>query len=334
MKKNYFLLLLAFIGFTFTLQAVSVTLKVIDETGGVVSNPDGENKDMNLYTWLSDNLKAQNPRTPSDWWYPMYNASGVTPNGNLTLEEGVLTWEITIQATEGEYEWNPGAKSLGWNNINPGMVVWEGGNPKFQVAADGTITGITEIVIEAQQQFYEGTMTLLVKVAPGVDNVYVRGLYGDWGTPLGMTYNDTEKAWLYTIDGTKIPVGNIQSYKYYYGTESWDEVEAKEDGSQRGEGEDRTLEYEQDGIVRDEVPRWYGIAASVYDYPSASKAYEISVNDGNLQINGTFNSVQIYSVSGALLESVNISDYYINTGLSQGIYLLRVDNAVEKIMIK
>lgn len=321
-------------GCAITAQAVPVTLKVIDETKGVVSNPktSDDNIDANIYTWIDDNLKAQNPRTPSDWWYPMYNADGVTPTGAMELTDDAMIWSITLEATPGEYEWSPGAKSLDWSNINPGMVVWEGGNPKFTVAEDGTITGITEVTIKDIPQYNEGTMTLLVTVPAGTDKVYVRGLYGNWNEPLEMTYNEAENAWLFMIDGTRILVGNQQSYKYYYGKDSWDEVEAKEDGSQRGNGEDRTLDYEEDGIQRDNVPLWYGKDPSSEKINKAE--YALTVNNSELQIKGNFKMVEIYTVSGEKVETTVVSGSYVKTGLPTGIYLVRIDNAAEKIMIK
>jgi hypothetical protein len=118
MKKTFLLLFMTVCAISFTNKAVAfpVTLKVIDQTKGQITNKVNDQNEINIYTWIDNNLQAQNPRTPADWWYPMYNEPGVTPNGLLVKTADAWEWTITLQAEPGEYEWNPGAKTLGWNN--------------------------------------------------------------------------------------------------------------------------------------------------------------------------------------------------------------------------
>ncbi len=40
---------------------ISVTLKVVDKSKGVVTNRAEDNNEVNIFTWLSDNLAEQNP---------------------------------------------------------------------------------------------------------------------------------------------------------------------------------------------------------------------------------------------------------------------------------
>jgi hypothetical protein len=136
-------------------QSFPVTLKVTDLTKDKTTNLQYVN--ANVYTWLSPALKVQNPRQPNDWWYPMYRDGSIQDgvNGLLVSTGNHLQWTITLQATPGVYEWNPGAKSLGRHFINPTLVEWEGGNPVFRVAEDGTVSGTTEIVVNDDK--YPGT---------------------------------------------------------------------------------------------------------------------------------------------------------------------------------
>ena len=132
-------------------QKFPVTLKVIDQSNGVVTNKVNDNNETNIFCWISDNLKSQNPRNPDDWWYPMYSdVAVVSPNGLLVKTGTAWEWTLTLQATEGTYKWNPYAKTLGWNPINPNMYAYtgdDGSNLIFDVASDGTITGHPELVI-------------------------------------------------------------------------------------------------------------------------------------------------------------------------------------------
>ncbi|MDR1545062.1 MAG: GDSL-type esterase/lipase family protein [Prevotellaceae bacterium] len=144
-----------------------VTLKVIDKTLGQITNVVSDNNETNIIAWISDNLSAQNLRTPSDWWYPMYNDNSVVA-GNGALVKTGLQWEWTLplQAEAGTYQWNPIAKTLGWNPISPAMYLYGGDNADnnlvFTVGADGAITGNTELVIDPNDPARKFPVTLKV----------------------------------------------------------------------------------------------------------------------------------------------------------------------------
>jgi lysophospholipase L1-like esterase len=151
MKKVLLLSLIALSALSVSAQSYPVTLKVIDHTAGAITNNVDDNNETNIICWLSDALSAQNPRTPSDWWYPMYHDNGVSsPNGLLVKNPDSWEWTLTLQATAGTYEWNIIAKTLGWGDINPDMYAYVGDNGNnliFTVGADGTVGGHTELVI-------------------------------------------------------------------------------------------------------------------------------------------------------------------------------------------
>ncbi|MDR0799398.1 MAG: GDSL-type esterase/lipase family protein [Dysgonamonadaceae bacterium] len=165
MKKT-FLLLLAVTVFSIKAAAFPVTLKVIDQTKGQITNKVDDNNETNIFVWVDDALAAQNPRVPSDWWYPMYNDGGVTSgNGSLVKTASAWEWTNTFQATAGTYTWNPYAKTLGWQPISPNMYNYigdDGNNLRFTVGADGTITGHTELIIPDPSQVTKFSITLKV----------------------------------------------------------------------------------------------------------------------------------------------------------------------------
>jgi lysophospholipase L1-like esterase len=128
----------------------AVTLKVIDQSKGAITNKINDHNETNIFCWVSDNLKAQNPRTPDDWWYPMYNDAGCTPTGLLVKTETAWEWTITLNADTGTYEWSPNAKTLGWQPVNPNMYGYVGDNGNnliFRVGEGGVVTGHNELVI-------------------------------------------------------------------------------------------------------------------------------------------------------------------------------------------
>lgn len=148
-----FFLLISF----FNVSAFQVTLKVIDQTKGDITNKINDQNEINIYCWIDDNLKAQNYRTPDDWWYPMYNDAGITPKGFLDKTQDAWEWTITLQASPGTYSWCPGAKTLGWTEVTPAMYYYEGDSKgvndqvkkrlDFTVNADGSLSGNYELVI-------------------------------------------------------------------------------------------------------------------------------------------------------------------------------------------
>ncbi|MDR0619291.1 MAG: GDSL-type esterase/lipase family protein [Bacteroidales bacterium] len=148
MKRMFFAAL--FLCCVFSAAAYTVTLKVVDRSKGAITNKVNDNNETNIFCWISDNLSAQNPRTPNDWWYPMYEEAGVTPNGLLVKTETAWEWTLTLTADTGTYEWNPNAKTLGWQPINPNMYGYTGDNGNnliFHVGEGGVITGHNELVI-------------------------------------------------------------------------------------------------------------------------------------------------------------------------------------------
>ncbi|MDR0546874.1 MAG: GDSL-type esterase/lipase family protein [Dysgonamonadaceae bacterium] len=154
--KKIFLLNLAwfFIGSFMQMKAESfpVTLKVIDQTSGQITNKVNDNNETNIFAWLDDNLKSQNPTTPGEWWWPMYNdpAFAAYTNGLLVKTESSWEWTLPLLVEPGTYEWNPYAKTLGWQSITPNMYPYTGDNGNnlvFTVDDAGSVSGHYELII-------------------------------------------------------------------------------------------------------------------------------------------------------------------------------------------
>ena len=185
----------------------SVTLKVIDQSKGTITNAPDHNK-TNIFCWIDDNLAVQNTLTPSNWWYPLYDTSisdgtdvNITPNGQLIQEANDWTWQITLKAAPGTYQWNPYAKSLGWNPINPNMYAYTGDNSDnnlvFTVSSTGEISGHTQLVIPNN--------TEITKI--GLNNVVVVG----GKSSLFATFDGKADVAIYSIQGMLIQKTTVQS---------------------------------------------------------------------------------------------------------------------------
>ena len=122
-------------------QRFPVTLKVIDASAGELTGDD-KHRDENVICWMSDAI-----RTSGDWWCPMYYDAQRAPEGKLIKENERWTWQITVQAPAGNYEWNPYLKSSDWKEINKNITYWGEGNLKFSVSHSGNVSGTTEITL-------------------------------------------------------------------------------------------------------------------------------------------------------------------------------------------
>ncbi|MDR1652170.1 MAG: T9SS type A sorting domain-containing protein [Prevotellaceae bacterium] len=154
MKKIIFLAaaIVLFCTINLVAQTHTVTLKVIDLSAGARTNNVDDNNETNMICWISDNIKAENPRSTDDWWFPMYNNSGITPDGMLLKNPDNWTWQITLNAPIGTHRWNPLMKTLGSAELNKRILYYGDDNQlEFTVAQDGTVTGTTEVVVSNEQ---------------------------------------------------------------------------------------------------------------------------------------------------------------------------------------
>lgn len=342
MKKNFLLLLVGMIAFAFTANAqYKVTLKVIDATTDQVTVAIGdENENTNIYAWMGEeeakdpnSLRALNQSlNPGEWWFPFYG-----PVGSKYVENGNTVWSIELNvAANGSYEWNPGIKSWGWQDVNGNLADFGyTNNPAFSTDANGNVIdgGITEITLTDDMlilSYNEGTMTLVVKAPDGTAAVFVRGLYGNWGTPEAMTYDESSGFWTYDIQGDRIATGKEdQEYKFWCTDDTWATEEG--DGAGNQLADNRTLTY-VDGDIEyaDDILEW--LATSGLASVNASD-YSITVVPQGVVITGEFSAVKVYASNGMLIDSANVNGEY-GKSLTSGLYIIQVDNATQKVLVK
>ncbi len=124
-----------------------VTLQVIDQTLGVKTNKLTDNNETNVITYLSAGLV---PTGWTNWWYPMYSGEAGVTGAQLVKNAGDWTWQATLQALPGTYQWNPYMKTLGWASMNKRVIYYgDTDNQTFTISSTGVITGSTQVVISA-----------------------------------------------------------------------------------------------------------------------------------------------------------------------------------------
>jgi len=145
MKSIYLALVLFMLSLAIQAQ-YQVTLKVIDNQDGALTNNVNDNNETNVFVWAAD-LSGNTiyTRADSDWWYAMYTGEAQCPNGELIKNNGVWTWQATFDVAAGDYQWNPHMKTLGWQPINTLYNYAAENNILFSVGSDGSITGQTTL---------------------------------------------------------------------------------------------------------------------------------------------------------------------------------------------
>lgn len=145
MKKIYLLIAIVAISINAIAQH-SVTLKVIDNKNGTLTNNVEDNNETNVFCWAgNDDIELSN--VGGDWWYAMYSGEARCPGGDLIKTEEVWTWQATFNdVPAGDYRWNPQMKTLGWQSINSIYEYnSESDDLHFSIGEDGTISGRTTL---------------------------------------------------------------------------------------------------------------------------------------------------------------------------------------------
>ncbi|MCU4175317.1 T9SS type A sorting domain-containing protein [Carboxylicivirga sp. N1Y90] len=143
MKKFYLFILVCFLSLNVIAQ-FQVTLKVIDNEDGALTNKVDDNNETNVFVYAAD-LDDNKIYDNGDWWYAMYSGETHSPNGELIKANGTWTWQATFSVAAGDYKWNPHMKTLGWNSINNLYNYATENDIFFSVGADGSISGQTTL---------------------------------------------------------------------------------------------------------------------------------------------------------------------------------------------
>lgn len=171
---------------------------------------------------------------------------------------------------------------------------------------------------------------------PATDFVDIAGTFNDWTGSVQMADNDGDG--VYTLAITEIPVFTEMEYKYRING-SWDTSEFPAGGPNR-EFMVRYFNstndlYNDEGYVLGSNPIDLSASISVFPNPNNGR-FTISVNqkqsnDLNIQLTNIQGQI-VYNkiVTGVLShqEEINLTDY------SKGLYFLRVNNHVKKIIVQ
>ena len=76
----------------------------------------------------------------------------------------------------------------------------------------------------------------------------------------------------------------------------------------------------------------YGVPTGVKDPISA--AYKMYTVNGTIVVEGVTSAVSVFDINGRMMQSVRAKGTFVSRSLQPGIYILRVDNKVQKIGVQ
>lgn len=169
-----------------------------------------------------------------------------------------------------------------------------------------------------------GDLTLTANVPAGTTEVVVLGSYNGW-------------AWEGAIYGTKnsdgtfsftFPNVGIVSYRLYNKLD-WSYYEVNEQGEERP---DRKANFSKDNNSTITVIGWVN-PLTTNDITKAIKT-AIKVVDKTIALENVFGKVALYNANGQLIEVSSVQGNFVSKELSQGIYILKADGVLTKVVIQ
>jgi hypothetical protein len=174
-----------------------------------------------------------------------------------------------------------------------------------------------------------GDITINITVPEGTPAVWVIGSFG-----AGWSLDDAIEA-TKNEDGTYtavVPMVADIEYKIW-NYPDWPYEEAK-DAEGHSLDANRTASFETGPVFDITVLYWkkvYGVTG-VKDPISA--AYKLYTVNGSIVVEGVTSQVSLFDINGRLMQSVRAKGTFVSRSLQPGIYILRVDNLVQKIGVQ
>ena len=171
-----------------------------------------------------------------------------------------------------------------------------------------------------------GDITVNITSAPaGTDSVYLVGSFGS-----GWNMNEAIPA-TKNNDGTftaKITQVATVEFKCW-NRKDWAYEECQPDGSNIS---NRQYTFKDTPVANITIANWKKMASGV-NSPKADFNYPISISNKKISVDGVQSGVNVYNISGQLLQAYKGNGKFTSQPFTSGVYILQVDKAETKILI-
>jgi hypothetical protein len=210
----------------------------------------------------------------------------------------------------------------------PGWPYQQTNSANFVYITDGG----TVVCDEFQKIFNPhevGTITINITVPAGTPDVYIIGSWGNsW--KLEEAIHATKNA-----DGTYTAVvPDVADIDYkVYNFPDWSYEEAID--AQGNTVPDRHASFVNGPTYNITVAFWkavHAVPTGVKD--PISDTYKMYTINGTIVVEGVTSEVSVFDINGRMMQSVRANGTFVSKSLQPGIYILRVDNKVQKVAVQ
>jgi hypothetical protein len=166
-----------------------------------------------------------------------------------------------------------------------------------------------------------GTVQIIATVPTGTERVWIVGALG-WDMEKGIEG-------VKNSDGTftmSVPNSMVVNYRCYNQLD-WGNYETDEAG---GERTARVASFETNPN-RIEVLGWKKVVSGINNLQMDNKVYS---SNGILTVEGVNIQVEVFDISGRLLQQAKTTGTFNSEKLNRGLYILRVDGKTAKTMVQ
>jgi hypothetical protein len=174
-----------------------------------------------------------------------------------------------------------------------------------------------------------GDITInIISVPEGTPAVWIIGSFNNWSLETAVQATDNG-------DGTYtaiIPgVADIEYKCWNY--PDWPYEEAK-DSAGNGLDANRIASFETGPVFDITVAFWKKVFGVTAINDPISSAYKMYTTNGTIVVEGVKSNVAIFDLYGRLIQNVRANGTFVSTNLRTGLYIVRIDNKAQKIVVR
>jgi hypothetical protein len=197
------------------------------------------------------------------------------------------------------------------------------------VFATDSITAVVDTFMAIFDPVKVGDISITITSYPeGTSEIWIIGSFCNWSLDgaIKATYFSDE-GWF----SATIPLVEDIEYKCY----NYRDLPYEEAVDAEGNPvPNRTASFET-GPVNISVAFWkkvYGTPTGINDPISA--AYKMYTTNGTIVVEGVNSNVAIFDLDGNVIQNVRVKGTFVSNNLPSGLYIIRVDNKAQKIVVR
>lgn len=195
---------------------------------------------------------------------------------------------------------------------------------------DVTQNNATEVVTEFKKYFdptKTGNINITATVPAGTERVWIMGSHLGWNW---ANLQEGKKNADNTFSFTATNVMSIEYRLYNWNTE-WSHPEVGEVDPTK-ELANRKANFPADANISITVWGWKQPAPTGLPTINSDK-YKVYSNNRTIVVEGVTSSVEVYEISGRIVESVLMTGVFNSKQLNKGLYIIKVDGATKKVSV-